>query len=256
MYNEFWRKFAFKFFIVVIPAIVAVVTFLELFVDLEQFTKKWGAFGAAFVISIILFIILANMVNKELNNMIQKVDDSKNLSQENDSTFMIKTVNDIFHCVAVAVKFPRDTPKIVIHYFYYSMIGQIEYLVKDRRYCVEDEPRPIDYSMDKCRLNAKGIIMCKAFLKNCVVFENLPPNHIELYEEDVKNYIDSDISWVLACPVWKDNNIENKLGVLVIFGTKTIVDNNDKNKIHNLENICLTLSRSVSNLIEKNSDSH
>lgn len=247
MNNEFWRKFTFKFFVVVIPTIVAVVTFLEFFVDLEQYTKKWGVLGGAFISSVISFVILVNMVNKELNNTREKVGDSKNLSQENDSTFMIETVNNIFHCVAVAVKFPQDTPKIVIHYFYYSMIGEIEYLVKDRRYCVEGEPRPIDYSMDKCRLNAKGMIMCKAFLKNGVVFENLPSNHIELYDEDVKNYIDSDISWVLACPVWKDNNIENKLGVLVIFGTENIVDENDKNRVHDLENICLVLSRCVSN---------
>ncbi|GHU44670.1 hypothetical protein FACS1894190_16250 [Spirochaetia bacterium] len=106
-----------------------------------------------------------------------------------------------------------------------------------------------NFTYDGCRLNAKNIVMCKAYNTNQVIFENLPENHCDTYEDDIKEKIDPNIKWVLACPVWYKNHVKQPIGVVVIFGANAIVADNETDKIRKLENIALELSKVLTNVI-------
>lgn len=254
MIKNFWKKVVKHFCIVVIPSIIAFLTFLTIFSQqLESSLKSIGIGPSLLIIVVIFTTTLIYDIQKYLNNdkvKKESVYENSNVTQKvvND------TINNIFRTVAAAIKFPSDSPKIVLHYFYHQQIDKDEFLVKDRRFCVEDEPRAIDFSLDRCRLNAKNMVMCEAFSTNRVIFKNLPSDHKENYDRDIKDYIDSDIQWVLACPVWKENNVNYKLGVVVIFGTSPISKENEHKKVHLLESIGVLLSSSISYLIEKFSE--
>lgn len=252
MVKSFWAKVIKLFFVVVIPSVIAFLTCFTLFSkEAENNMSNLGILGAILIIFTCLVGTLSYEINRTLKNVqIQSQLEHPNLFQEG----LIKTVDYIFRATAASIKFPGNTPKVVIHYFYYSKIGDEEFLIKDRRYSVEEEPRSVDFSMEKCRISSKNIVMCEAFITNRVVFKNLPPNHKETYDTDIKDYIDSDIQWVLACPVWKGSNTIHKLGVVVVFGTSHIADDTEKDKIRALENIGLLLSISISYAIETTTD--
>lgn len=248
MVKSFWTKVAKLFFVIVIPTMVAFLSFLiYCSKKFESSISHLGILGAALVIIICLVGVISYEINKTLKKVqLQPHPEYPNLFQEE----LTKIVNCMFRAIAASIKFPGNSPKIVIHYFYHLKIGEEEFLIKDRRYSVEEEPRSVDFSMEKCRLNSKNVVMCEAFLSNRVIFKNLPHNHKETYDTDIKDYIDSDIHWVLACPVWKGNSTINKLGVVVVFGTSHIVDDTERDKIRALENIGLLLSTSISCAIE------
>ena len=248
MAESFWAKAFKKFFVIVIPSVIAFLTCLIIFSKkFENDISNLGIPGAVLIIAICLVGTLSYEINKTLKALqLGSQPEHPNLFQEE----LIKTVDYIFRAIAASIKFPGNSPRIVIHYFRYSKIDEEGYLIKDRRYSVEEEPRSVDFSMEKCRLNSKNIVMCEAFLANRVIFKNLPHNHKDAYDTDIKDYIDSDIRWVLACPVWKGNNTIHKLGVVVVFGTSHIVDDTEKDKIRALENIGLLLSTSISCAIE------
>lgn len=248
MVKNFWVKVIKKFFVIVLPSVIAFLTCLTLFSKkIENDISNLETRGVILTIIICLVGTLSYEINRTLKEVqLQSQPEHPSLFQKE----LIKTVDYIFRAIAASIKFPGDSPKVVIHYFYHLSIGEEEFLIKDRRYSVEEEPRAVDFSMEKCHLNSKNIVMCEAFLANRVIFKNLPHNHKDTYDTDIKDFIDSDIQWVLACPVWKGNNTLHKLGVVVVFGTSHIVDDKEIDKIRALENIGLLLSTSISCAIE------
>ena len=160
-----------------------------------------------------------------------------------------KTVNDIFKMFSFLIAYPDGNPKVNIHYFEHQTIGGVEFLVKIRKYCFESELRPVDYTLEKIRLGSKGMVVCKAYGNNCVVFEDITQEHVDQYEDDLKDHVDTQIKWVLTCPVWKGNNTEisNRKGVVVVFGNGDIP--NDHEIHEKLKMLCLELSTCISSFV-------
>lgn len=245
MKKKFWINCIKNFLVITIPTIVAIITVFTFFNNgIEMALQKLGMSGCILVCCICFGFTLIY----EVNNMFKttQVTESvrKNLDDLNN-----EAINNLFKTACLFIKFPNDTPQINIHLYSYQKRQNEEYLQKERRFGYESERLSVDYSLEQCRIEAKNIIMCKAFKKNCVVFENLPENHISTYDSDIKDYIDKDIKWVLSCPIWINNDINKKSGVIVIFGLKEIAKNDETIKIKILKNLCLELAKSVSEFL-------
>jgi|GEM_PF-3096278 len=76
----------------------------------------------------------------------------------------------------------------------------------------------------------------KAFSKKMVVIESLSPNHLDAYENDVKDLILSDLKTVIAAPIPNPNNpSEPPIGVLAFDSILSVSDLNfDQRQIKSL----------------------
>lgn len=232
-----------NFFIILIPAISSIITLFIVFCkDIEEGLKSLGISGV--IITMLLVIILAFIIAECLTRE----------NNKDDHLYKDKAdiINRIFKMSYVALKYPNDNPKINIHYYLYEKNEEGEFLIKQREFGFESELLSVDYFLEKCRIDSRNIVMCEAFKKNCVIFKNLPSNHKELYDSDVKKYIDKDIKWVLAGPVWKHNETSIPSGVIVIFSLEPITFNDQIMNEKLLKNFCVELSKSISDLITEN----
>lgn len=242
--KNFWDKCIKKFILVSLPAICGIITLLTVFnKGLEPALQKLGVIGCVLIFCLCFMLTLVNEVNKIIKSreILEKVSvENNDLSQ--------KIINNLFKISALFIKYPNDAPQINIHFYSYQKENNAEYLHKMRMFGYETDRLSVDYSLEKCRLDANSMVMCKAFKKNCVVFENLT-SHVITYDLDVKDYIDKNMKWVLACPVWKQNDINQKYGVIAIFGFMEIAKDEETAKIAFLKNLCLELAKSVSEFI-------
>lgn len=191
-------------------------------------------------INLLLLVIILPLLNYFISNAIYAKSYRNNIVQH---------VNNVFKLTALSIVFHKVIPNINIHYFVRKTIHREDYLIKERRFLYESRSLPKDYSFEGCRVNTQHIVMCRAFREKSVLFKNLPPNHTELYDEDIKNKVDVNIKWVLASPVWKDNMSELPDGVIVIYSPEMIAGDNENDKITDLEQIGIELSKTLSNII-------
>lgn len=198
-----------------------------------------------FIISLLIsyFICLAIYGLFAMQNQHKK----ENSAQDNSLL-----INSMFQTMALSLQYPNDTP-VNIHYFFYAKENNIEYLVKNRRYSYEMEHFTKGYSLERHRLDAPNIVICEAFSKNTAIFKKLPANHINTYNQEDALRIDDDLKWILACPVWKGSSVEERVGVVCVFGKTDIVDSNDTKNIHKLESICTALAKHMSSYFGDNS---
>lgn len=239
MIKNFWKQSFKELILITIPTLGASISLLAAFsISFENTLKKWGIIGGIIACLVCLLITLIRRINEIILAADKKSTDNTN----NNENF----INSLFKIAALFIKYPNGHPLINIHYFSYNVSQNVEYLYKERKYGYESESLSIDYSLDRCPLNSSNIVMCQAFKDNRVTFKNLPDDHISTYDSDVKNYIDKNIKWVLACPVWDKKDHSHRLGVVVIFGLKEIAKDSDIAKIKSMENLCVELSKSMS----------
>lgn len=239
--KNFFGKFIRIFFITLIPTLASVITIFIAFC--KGFEKGLNSLGInGLVISVLSCVIIAFIISEIIT---RKNSDSNYSCSKNN----VDIINNIFKMAYIALKYPYGSPDINIHFYLYNKSEEGEFLIKQRNYNFESESLSVDYSFDKCKIDSSNIVMCKAYRNNCIVFESLPDNHVEMYDMDVKKHIDRNIKWVLAGPVWKNNNPATPIGVIVVFGLKPIADNNQFLNENLLKSFCLELSKSISGLI-------
>lgn len=233
-----------RFFLIMIPTIVAVITVPTFFSNkLEDNLKQIGFLGTA----VIFLICMVLSLTFESYAVIKKVN-----AEENDvpDCSVEKIINDIFRISALSIRFPEGIPLFNIHYYSYCKIGTEEYLHKERAYGYEAENLSVDYLLEQCRLDASNIVMCEAYKSNCIIFKNLPNGHVMTYDSDIRNFIDEGIKWVSACPVWRDDNTVEKIGVVVMFGFEKFIEDHEMTKINALKNLNLEISKCLSYLLD------
>jgi hypothetical protein len=135
-----------------------------------------------------------------------------------------------------------------MHCFFKVKRKGIDYLKKQRQFSYVSECLAKDHPFEGCSVDTEPMVMCQAYRENKVVFRNLPKDHINLLDDSIKHQVDENIRWVLATPIWENNNFSKPVGVVVIFSSKEIAKDGDK-KIKDLEQIGIELATIISNII-------
>ena len=107
-----------------------------------------------------------------------------------------------------------------IHLFYGEEIDGRVALVKDRRAVYETEHFPANYALDHAYPDTDELVICDAFNRNEIQYEELPVTHPDRYNERIRTKVDPQISWVLACPMHVDN--AQPAGVICAFGEQLV----------------------------------
>lgn len=106
-------------------------------------------------------------------------------------------------------------------YFSFARSGERRYLVKDRRLHIDTVPMPVEYGLERVELSEPGIVMCAAVLRRAAIYEELEANHTDRYSSSVRHLVDPRQRWVLACPVFRLENLEgDAAGVVVFYGDR------------------------------------
>jgi hypothetical protein len=95
--------------------------------------------------------------------------------------------------------------------------------VKDRRLTYETEHFPANYASDHAFPDTDELVICDAFNRSEIRYEELPVTHPERYDERIKSKVDPQISWVLAAPMHVENG--QPAGVICAFGEQRVFTN-------------------------------
>jgi hypothetical protein len=200
--------------------------------------------GFVNLLLILIFLpIVFYIIEKKLNYYYY------NIFSEKYQEKIINCVNNIFKITSFSISFYKLISHINIHYYSIENKDDEYYLIKERKYSYESKSLPKDFAFNGCKVDTKNIVMCEAFRNKSVTFKNLPENHNDYYDKNIRKYIDPKIKWVLASPVWKNNMQEIPEGVIVMYSSEQIANDYEEDKISELEQIGIELSKNMSNII-------
>jgi len=173
--------------------------------------------------------------------------DEKNIKLEILEDFEKKRehiIENLFKILIDTTIYPRKSASINVHIFFRGFIGSKKALIKDRRFSYEREQLPGNYPLDYVFPSEDNLVICDSFNRDTLLFEELPSDHMKNYNERIKNKVDANIKWVLACPL--HNSGQEPLGVICCFGKLKFFKNT--NELNSFEEIILKLSEIVMQL--------
>ena len=147
-------------------------------------------------------------------------------------------VRNLFKLLIETAIYPQKSASLNIHIFFRGIVNGKKALIKDRRFFYEQERLPMNYPLDYVFPSEDDLVICNSFKKDILVYEELPSDHMTRYNERIKDKIDSDIKWVLACPLHIPG--QEPLGVVCCFGRKKFFKNDQQRKYFEviLLNLC------------------
>ena len=127
-------------------------------------------------------------------------------------------ISSLFAILGTSTTYPAKTSSLNIHLFLSQDVDGKQALVKARQYAYEQEAMPGNYSLDHAVPGEDELVICRAYLDDALVYQELPEDHLTRYNSRIKARIDPDLHWVLACPLHVPN--DPPLGVICCFGAK------------------------------------
>jgi hypothetical protein len=107
-----------------------------------------------------------------------------------------------------------------IHLFHRQDVDGRTALVKDRKAVYETEHLPVNHTLDVAYPDTDELVICDSFNRDEIIYEALPPTHLDRYNERIRNKVDFRIGWVLACPM--HNEHARPAGVICAFGERIV----------------------------------
>jgi hypothetical protein len=106
-------------------------------------------------------------------------------------------------------------------YFYADTEGGKDVLVRENDVYFETELMPDEFGFDKAFVESDNLVICKSFRERVPIYEELPQDHPDRYDQRIRGSIDPDQAWVLACPVLPlDERSKKPLGVVCLYGKR------------------------------------
>jgi len=194
----------------------------------------WNLITPLWLILIILNIQRYREIRKDVKNVRLKI-----LKDFENKRELI--IENLFKILIETTIYPRKSASINVHIFFRDFIGNKKALIKDRRFSYEKEQLPGNYSLDYVFPSEDNLVICDSFNQDTLLYEELPSDHMKHYNERIKNKVDANIKWVLACPL--HNSGQEPLGVICCFGKLKFFKNT--NELNSFEEIIFKFSEIV-----------
>src|SRR5574341_647121 len=193
-----------KFFDILLPLATSIVT--GILVDIignklyagEQWNTVFTRLRWWNILVVLWFVLIILSIYRysRIRNQVEEVKLDLYINFQNIVVFVIR---QLFKILAEASVYPKKNANLNIHIFFREIINDKEVLVKDRRYFFEQERLSRNYPLDYVIPSEDDLVICHSFNSQQVKYEELPPTHMERYNERIKEKIDPDIKWVLSC---------------------------------------------------------
>ena len=191
----------------------------------------WNLIIPIWLSLIILTIYRSKKIRSEIKNtQLSILKDFENLAE-----FVVK---NLFKLLVETAIYPQKSAGLNIQIFFRGEVDGKKALIKDRRFFYEQERMPRNYPLDYAFPSEDNLVICDSFKKDTLVYEELSLDHMKRYNERIKDKIDLDIKWVLACPLHIPR--QEPLGIVCCFGRKKFFKNDQQRRYFEaiLLNLC------------------
>lgn len=194
----------------------------------------WNLITPLWLFLIILNIQRYSKIRKDVKNVELKI--LKDFDNKRE-----RILEKLFKILIETTIYPRKSASINVHFFFRDVIENKKALIKDRRYSYEKEQLSGNYPLDYVFPSEDNLVICDSFNQDTLLYEVLPSDHMKHYNERIKNKVDGNIMWVLACPL--HNPGQEPLGVICCFGKSKFFKNT--NELDSFKEIILKISEIV-----------
>lgn len=137
-------------------------------------------------------------------------------------------IQHLLEILGTSIIYPLKSAPLNIHLFLTDKIDGKIALIKDRSVAYEQDPMPHNNPLDYVFVEEDELVICESFRRDKIVYEELPSNHMERYNNRLRDKVDPSIAWVLACPLHVPNS--QPLGVICCFGQRLFFKDENKRK--------------------------
>jgi hypothetical protein len=176
-------------------------------VDWFEGMKRLGLQNTILALWIVSLVVL----------LIDRTKQNKNISEKTR-----ELIAEIFPIFCRSLEYPQGR-RINMHYYSHRTVKGEHILVKERALSYESESMPQNYPLETIRVSEDNLVTSDAFKLRKIIYEELPPNHYTRYNERIKDHIDLNMRWILACPLWFSQTEKAPDGMIVLFGTKPFI---------------------------------
>jgi hypothetical protein len=161
------------------------------------------------------------------------------------------TLNNILALTSKSVRALAPDTKVNGRFFYAENESGRDVLARADEIHFEADEMPAEFGLDKVYVDSDDLVICRSFKTGDPIYEVLPSDHMNRYDERIKSKIDPKQSWVLACPVFASERAKGRtrLGVVCLYGKEAPAEQGAA-EVDRLKAVAIDLSKAFAGTLQ------